>query len=130
MRLIPLLLAVALVVGAVPSPVGARSSDTVYIAEGIPVASFSDALEGSEVRDYVYPGDKGQKLSVSLSSKSGEVFFRVLKPGGDTLYNSRKEGNYLNGIKLPRNGNYKIRVHLRDVGPGHVRHYSLTMRMK
>lgn len=103
--------------------------DQTLIADGVPVASFSDALSGSETRDYVYPAKKGQKLEVSLTSKSDVVYFRIRK-SGETLYDSRKESNFLSGFKIRQNGKYTIRVYLRKVEAGHTRHYSILMRLK
>jgi hypothetical protein len=122
-----LLAALALGVGAAPSV--AKKDDTVHIADGLPLVSFSDQLTGSQVRDYVYPVKKGKKLVVMLSSKSGEVFFRVYAPDGSSIWNSRKEGNSMS-LKAFEGGRYKIHVHLREVGDGHIRHYSLMIEQK
>ena len=130
MRLVFALLAVALALGAAPAPSAAKSNETIYIAPGLPVASYSDKLNGPQVRDYVYPASKGQKMDVSLSSKSDAVFFKIKTPSGDTLYNSAKSGNYPTGIKIKRGGNYTIRVYLKKVEKGHIRHYSLVMKLK
>jgi hypothetical protein len=125
MRVVAVLLAF-LLLAAAP---GVRADDRTFIADGVPVASFSDALSGSETRDYVYPARKGQRMEISLSSKSDEVYFRLRK-GGETVYDSRKGGNYLSGFKIKQNGRYTIRIYLRKVDEGHVRHYSLLMRLK
>lgn len=131
MRLVFALLAAALVLAVAPGPLAAKANETIYIAAGVPVAAYSDKLNGPQVRDYIYPASKGQKLDVSLSSKSDKVYFKIQTPGGrSTLYNSAKSGNYPIGIKIPRGGNYTIRVYLKNVEKGHIRHYSLVMKLK
>ncbi len=127
-RLLLASLVAVLAIGAGAAP-GAAKDDTVYIADGLPLVSYSDQLSGSQVRDYVFAVHKQKKLTVVLSSKSGEVFFRVYAPDGSSIYNSRNEGNVMSQ-KVFESGRYKVHVHLRNVGDGHIRHYSLMIEQK
>jgi len=130
MRLLSAVLIAALALGAGAAPSAAKKSDdTVYIADGLPLVSYSDELSGSQTRDYILRGNKGKKLAIDLSSKSGRVFFRVYGPDGSSIYNSRKDGNSMSR-KIVERGRYRIHVHLRNVEDGHVRHYSLRIQEK
>jgi hypothetical protein len=123
-------LVAALAFGAGAMPSGAKNSnDTVYIATGLPLVSYSDQVTGAQTRDYVFSVKKGKRLVVVLSSKHDEVFFRVYAPDGSSIWNSRKEGSSTN-IKIDESGRYRINVHLRDVEGGHTRHYSLMIQQK
>ena len=125
----PLLLALAASTGlAAPS---SAAGSTVYVAAGTAGASYDDSLTGGNARDYVVQAQQGERLEVLLSAKNDDVYFRVLSPGGDGLYNSNKQGNHLDGLKIGRGGSYVVRVGVtRDVEKGHERHYSLMVNLQ
>ena len=102
MRLVFALLAAALVLGAAPAPSAAKSNETIYIAAGVPVAAYSDKLNGPQVRDYIYPASKGQKLDVSLSSKSDKVYFKIQTPGGGARSTTAQERELSHRDQDPR----------------------------
>lgn len=120
----------ALLLLALAAPSAAKDKvETVYIAGGLPLVSYSDALDGPQQRDYVLSVKKGKKLTVVISSKSDAVYFRVFDPGGSSIYNSRNGGSTMTR-KIEESGRYTIHVHLREVDPGHIRHYSLMIEQK
>ena len=127
-RLLPALLALALLGSSLPA---AAAGGTVYVADGVDAVSYDDSLTGGNARDYVVPAHQGQRLEVLLSAKNDDVYFRVFSPGGDGLYNSNKQGNHLDGLKIGRTGSYTVRVGVtKDVEKGHERHYSLMVNLK
>ena len=69
-------------------------------------------------------------MSVSLITK-GTCYFNILPPGsnGEAIYNGSMDGNDAIGIKLPKNGDYTIRVYLmgNDKDSGQTVHYQLSM---
>jgi hypothetical protein len=130
MRLLSALLLAAVALGAGAAPSAAKkSTDTVHIAGGVPLVSFDDQLDGPQRRDYVFQAKKGKKLVVVISSKSDRVYFRVYAPDGSSIYNSRNSGSTMIRT-VEESGRYTIHVHLRNVEPGHIRHYSLMIQQK
>ena len=130
MRLLAALLLAAFALGADAVPSAAKDKiDTVYIASGLPLVSYSDQLDGPQQRDYVLSVKKGKKLKISISSKSDAVYFRVYAPDGTSVYNSRNSGSTMNQT-VQESGRYTVHVHLREVETGHIRHYSLMIEQK
>ncbi|MFO1144446.1 MAG: hypothetical protein U1E59_19150 [Amaricoccus sp.] len=126
-RLLPaLLVALPLLGSALPA---VAAGGTVYVETTS--GSYDDSLTGGNARDYVVQARQGERLEVLLSAKNDDVFFRVLGPGGNGLYNSNKEGNHLDGLKIGRSGSYVVQVGVtKDVEKGHERHYSLMVNLQ
>ncbi|MFO1144445.1 MAG: PPC domain-containing protein [Amaricoccus sp.] len=129
-RLLSALLLATVALGSAADPSAAKNKiETVHIADGVPLVSYSDQLDGPQQRDYVLSVKKGKKLNVSISSKSDAVYFRVYAPDGTSIYNSRNSGSTMNQT-IQESGLYTIHVHLREVEAGHIRHYSLVIGQK
>lgn len=121
-----LLLALPLLGIALPA---AAAGGTVYVEATS--GSYDDSLTGGNARDYVVQARQGERLEVLLSAKNDDVYFRVLGPGGNGLYNSNKQGNHLDGLKIGRSGSYTVRVGVtKEVEKGHERHYSLMVNLQ
>lgn len=96
------------------APAFAQSSQRIAFARGNDNAAVNGTISGRQYRDYIVNARAGQKIGASLSSKNLGCYFNILPPGGDgtALYNSSVDGNDATNIKLPRSGDYRIRVYL------------------
>lgn len=116
MTLSPALRALALGLALATGSAGlalAQQSHTVHFAKGNDNASAEGKVTGNGYVDYLLGAKAGQKMGVSLITK-GSAYFNILPPGSDgtAIYNSSTSGNDAIGIKLPKDGNYTIRVYL------------------
>jgi hypothetical protein len=84
------------------------------------MAALNGTITGREYRDFILGAKAGQVMSVSLaddgtgnSTDRHSVNFNILPPGstGVAIYNSSTSGHNAQ-VKLPKNGDYKIRVYL------------------
>lgn len=92
----------------------AQVSSRVKFAPGNDNTSLNGKITGKEYRDYVLNARAGQTMSVSLiPERGGNAYFNILPPGSKdvAIYNSSTKGNDAT-IKLPKNGDYTIRVYL------------------
>jgi len=93
-------------------PLLAQASQRVAFARGNDNASVKGSVTGNQYRDYLLGAKAGQTLSVSIVSKG--AMFNVLPPGstGEAIYNGSMNGPDATNIKLPKTGDYRIRVYL------------------
>ncbi|WP_395333504.1 hypothetical protein WBP06_07785 [Novosphingobium sp. BL-8H] len=93
-------------------PLLAQTSQRVAFARGNDNASVKGTVTGNQYRDYLLGAKAGQKLSVSITSKG--AMFNILPPGstGEAIYNGAMNGADATNIKLPKTGDYRIRVYL------------------
>jgi hypothetical protein len=85
----------------------------IKFASGNDNSGVEGSIKGSAYHDYVLSARSGQGMSVSLITK-GSAFFNILPPGSTdvAIYNSSINGNDVTGLRLPTDGDYKIRVYL------------------
>lgn len=96
------------------APASAQTSQRIAFARGNDNASVNGTITGRQFRDYIVNARAGQKIGASLITKNTSCYFNILPPGGDgtALYNSSIDGNDATNVKLPRSGDYRIRVYL------------------
>ncbi|MFT4173512.1 MAG: hypothetical protein QM639_13185 [Rhodocyclaceae bacterium] len=107
-------LMLGLLCGAAITMVPARQAraaqpGAVRVAAGASPAHYQGVV-GSEARDYVLGGGRGQVLSVVLHGHA-RVYFNVLAGNdGPTLYNGALDGAQVR-LPLPDDGRYTVRVY-------------------
>ena len=74
-------------------------------------AAYQGRIVAREIRNYVVHGKKDQQLSVELEAESRYVQF-VVQFVGQSVYDSRRSGRRDWSDKLPRDGEYTVRVYL------------------
>lgn len=89
----------------------AQASQVLAFAKGNDNASAKGTIIGDTYKDYLITARAGQKMGVSLITKS--AYFNIMPPGssGEAIYNSSVDGNDATGVVLPRSGQYRIRVY-------------------
>lgn len=133
MPLLPRLIAMAVLPGALAAcPVLAQSRQRVAFVHGNGHASVSGSITGHQYRDHLVGARAGQTMAVSMTQKGRTaVYFNILPPNstGEAIYNSSMSGDDATGIKLPRNGDYRVRVYLMGAAEGGKRPtpYSLSI---
>ncbi|SDB15342.1 hypothetical protein [Bauldia litoralis] len=112
---------------------GARAGTKVTRVEfeaGNDNASKTGKITGHGYHDYVLGARAGQRMGVSLITK-GTCYFNIEAPGSDgaAIYNGSMDGPDAVNIKLPKDGDYTIRVYLmgNDRDSGATVHYQLSM---
>ena len=99
------------------TPTFAQRSADVQFQPGNYGTMLSGTITGDEYFDYKLRAKAGQEMYVSLSvtgtNGSGSAYFNILPPGSDNvaIYNS-SAGDQTTTVKLPKSGEYKIRVYL------------------
>jgi hypothetical protein len=114
-------IAVSLALGFT-TPLLAQLSGRVTFKQGSNMAALNGTITGDEYRDFVVRARAGQTILVSLADGGtgnpedrDSVFFNILPPGSKdvAIYNSSAKGpNAMANIKLPKSGDYTIRVYL------------------
>ncbi len=94
-------------------------------------ASVRGKVTGNGYHDYLLGAQAGQKMAVSLITKGSTCYFNILPPGSDgtAIYNGSMDGPDATNIKLPKDGDYTIRVYLMGDAKdsGETVHYQLSM---
>lgn len=90
----------------------AQTRSRVNFARGNDNAAVDGTVTGNEYRDYLLGARAGQSMSVSIMSE--RAYFNILPPGstGEAIYNSSVDGNDAVNVRLPKTGDYTIRVYL------------------
>jgi hypothetical protein len=104
----------------------AQTNIPVQFQRGRDTATLSGTITGQEYTDYVLRARGGQLMSVALTidgtNGNGSAFFNILPPGsrGEAIFNGSTSPNRNGEVRLPRDGDYTIRVYLmgndRDTG--------------
>jgi hypothetical protein len=113
----------------------AQQSSRIQFERGNDNAAVSGSITGHQYRDYILGARAGQTMSVALSVESGNgdgsAFFNILPPGseGVAIFNSSNSANNFGSVKLPENGDYRIRVYLlgNDKDAGKTVGYTLSV---
>jgi hypothetical protein len=108
------LLGAALMLSGVGTQALAQAKTTVKFARGNDNTAVEGKVTGDGYHDYLLGAKAGQSMAVSLIADSSSVYFNILPPGGggEAIYNSSTSGNDATGVRLPKSGNYTIRVYL------------------
>ena len=90
-----------------------QSPERIRIDSGNDNGSIQGAVKGGTYRDYLLGARAGQKMSVSLIT-DGSAYFNIMPPGAtyEAIYNSSVNGNDAISVRLPKSGDYTIRVYL------------------
>ena len=85
----------------------------VHFKKGASQASIKGHIKGRETIDYVLRAKAGQTMTVNLKMSHTGAYFNVLPPGSDNeaIFVGQVAGPKFEG-KLPKDGDYKIRVYL------------------
>jgi hypothetical protein len=111
------LLAFGLSLGLTP-PAAAQMSSPIHFAKGADHAVLSGTIVGHEYHDYVLRARAGQtmavKLTVTGTNGDGSAFFNILPPGssGAAIFNGSTSADGSGRVKLPEDGDYRVRVYL------------------
>ena len=112
----------------------AQSKTTIQFERGNDNAAARGTFKGNQYADYILGAKKGQTLAVAISvdktNGSGTIYFNILPPGsqGEAVFNGSMDGSY-GSVKLPKSGDYVIRVYLMgdDADSGKSVTYTLSM---
>lgn len=122
---ITLLIALALAGTAAP-----QQSSPIAFARGASCATLAGTVRGREHRDYTVRAAAGQRLRVTMNTRSGSAYFNVMPPGSDgfAVFVGSTSGYPYDGL-LDRGGPWTIRVYqMRNAGlRGAVANYRLTV---
>jgi hypothetical protein len=115
---------------AMAGPLCAQASQRVAFARGNDNAAVNGSVTGRQYRDYILGARAGQIMAVALTTK-GSAYFNILPPGSNdvAIYNSSVDGNTATNIRLPSNGDYRIRVYLMGAAERGTRPVSYTLSM-
>ena len=99
-------------------PASAQMSSPIHFAKGADHAVLSGTIAGHEYHDYVLRARAGQtmdvKLTVTGTNGDGSAFFNILPPGSDgvAIFNGSTSADGSGRVKLPADGEYRVRVYL------------------
>jgi hypothetical protein len=103
---------------ALPAPTWAQGSSQVRFQPGKSSAVLNGTVSGHKYHDYLLRARAGQRMTVKLTvgatNGHGSAYFNILPPGSDNvaIYNSSTSGNRNGSVRLPEDGEYRIRVYL------------------
>ncbi len=84
----------------------------VHFKKGASQATIQGHIKGRETIDYVLSARAGQTMTVNLKTSNPMAYFNVLPPGSEeALFIGQVAGAHFEG-KLPKDGDYTIRVYL------------------
>ena len=120
---------------AMTAAVSAQQTSRVQFERGNDNAAVSGTITGHEYRDYILRANAGQTMSAAISVEStnghGSAYFNILPPGSDdvAIFNSSSSENNYGEVRLPEDGDYRIRVYLmgNDQDAGKTVSYTLSM---
>ena len=122
-----LLIALAL---ATTAPAIAQQSSPITFARGASSATVAGTIRGREYRDYTVRAAAGQRMRVTMNTRSGSAYFNVMPPGSDgfAVFVGSSSGYTYDGL-LDRGGPWTIRVYqMRNAGRrGAVANYRLNV---
>ena len=107
-------------------------TERVHFEPGTNGTTVTGKVKGYDSVDYVLEASKGQHMSVSMNTDNASSYFNILAPGESevAMFIGSTSGNEYKG-KLPKSGNYKIRVYLmrNAARRDEVAKYSLKMKI-
>lgn len=115
---IAVIAAVAALASALGTPASAQSSTNVHFEHGKDHAVLNGTVSGHDYFDYLLRARAGQTMVVQLSvtgtNGDGNAFVNILPPGSDgvAIYNGSASPDGSGSVKLPEDGEYRIRVYL------------------
>ncbi|MFZ2089739.1 MAG: hypothetical protein WAU47_14300 [Desulfobaccales bacterium] len=85
----------------------------VHFKKGASQATIKGHIKGRETIDYVLRAQAGQTMTVNLKTSHPAAYFNVLPPGSnnEAIFTGQVAGPHFEG-KLPKDGDYTIRVYL------------------
>jgi hypothetical protein len=84
----------------------------VQFAKGKSTATLKGKIKGDESVDYRLGAAAGQTMTVTLKPSNRSTYFNVMASGEDSaIFIGSSEGNKFSG-KLPKSGDYVVRVYL------------------
>jgi hypothetical protein len=84
----------------------------VKFEKGAAGETIKDQLKGYQIVDYLLGAKAGQSMTVILETDNPSNYFNVTAPGADTsIFIGSTSGNRFKG-KLPKSGDYTVRVYL------------------
>ena len=88
-------------------------TESVHFEPGTNGTTVKGKVRGYDSVDYVLEASKGQHMSVSMNTDNASSYFNILAPGESeaAMFIGSTSGIEYKG-KLPKSGNYKIRVYL------------------
>lgn len=127
--------ALAIVLG---TPASAQSTADVHFEHGKDHAVLNGTVSGHHYFDYLLRARAGQTMAVKLkvtgTNGDGNAFVNILPPGSDgvAIYNGSASPDGSGSVKLPEDGEYRIRVYLmgNDEDANKTVGYSLTVRIR
>ncbi len=109
--------ALALVV-AFANAAWAQETAKVHFSAGATSATVNGTIIGDQYIDYVLGARAGQTMSASIkvagTNGDGTIYFNILPPGsdGEAIFNGSMSADGQASVKLPKDGDYRIRVYL------------------
>jgi len=84
----------------------------VHFKKGASQDSIQGHIKGRETIDYILRAQAGQTMTVNLETSNPSAYFNVLPPGSqEAIFTGSVGGSHFEG-KLPKDGDYSIRVYL------------------
>jgi hypothetical protein len=84
----------------------------VHFKKGASQATIQGQIKGRQTTDYVLRARAGQTMTVNLKTKHPAADFNVLPPESDeAIFIGQEAGEHFEG-KLPKDGDYRVRVYL------------------
>jgi len=85
----------------------------VYFRPGAHATTVEGRIRGDHTIDYVLRARAGQHANISMASRNGSAYFNLIAPGETDVafFNGSTSTNQYEG-RLPKDGDYKIRVYL------------------
>ena len=105
--------------------------ERVQFGSGKSTVTLNRTLQRDQIVDYIFAGEGGQPVVVSLQSKSTSTYFSITAPGEDAaLFIGSTSGNRFDG-PLPKTDDYTIRVYQNRSAArrGQRADYSITFRI-
>jgi hypothetical protein len=84
----------------------------VHFKKGASQATIQGHIKGRQTIDYVLGARGGQTMAVNFKAANSAAYFNVLPPGSvEAIFIGQTAGSHFEG-KLPKDGDYTIRVYL------------------
>lgn len=106
----------ALLLAALPAAADIVRKERVHFSSGASSASLAGSIKGRDSVEYLLGAKSGQRMKVTLTSRSTSVYFNIFAPGkvpgtDEAMFIGDTGGNVYDG-ELPASGDYLIQVYL------------------